>query len=183
MFPLDTLEVLATTDCGATFISVWKKFGYELQTVNDPNYTYTPAFVPKRAEEWKSNRVNLLPYLNGANFQLYFTSKGNKQNSIWLDNINITSQKLPQRLKDQGYLIYPNPFNNTFLIHHSAVEPPVDLQSVQVFNSAGQLVWDKSYNGNAARQITVDLKQLASGLYILKMTYTNKTILEKLVKH
>ncbi len=183
VFPLDTLEVLATTDCGATFVSVWKKFGYELQTVNDPNYTYTPAFVPKRAEEWKSNRVNLLPYLNGANFQLYFASKGNKQNSIWLDNINITSQKLPQRLKDQGYLIYPNPFNSTFLIHHSAVEPPVDLQSVQVFNSAGQLVWDKSYNGNAARQITVDLKQLASGLYILKMTYTNKTILEKLVKH
>lgn len=183
VFPLDTLEVLATTNCGATFISVFKKYGFELQTVNDPNYTYTAPFVPKRQEEWKSNRINLLPYLNGANFQLYFTSKSNKQNNIWLDNINITSQKLPQRLKDQGYLIYPNPFNSTFLIHHSAVEPPVDLQSVQVFNAAGQLVWDKSYNGNAARQITIDLKRLANGFYILRMTYRNKTVLEKLVKN
>lgn len=183
VFPLDTLEVLATTDCGATFVSVWKKYGFELQTVNDPNYTYTAPFIPKRQEEWKSNRVNLLPYLNGANFQLYFTSKGNKQNNIWIDNINITSQKLPQRLKDQGYLIYPNPFSHSFLIHHSAVEPPVDLQSAQVFNSAGQLVWEKSYNGNAARQITIDLKNVANGLYILKMTYTNKTVLEKLVKN
>jgi hypothetical protein len=86
-------------------------------------------------------------------------------------------------LKDQGYLIYPNPFNSTFLIHHSAVEPPVDLQTVQVYNSAGQLVWDKRYNGNADRQITVDLKNMARGMYILKMIYTNKTVVERIVKN
>jgi len=182
VFPLDTMEILATSDCGATFTSVWKKFGFELQTVNDPNYTFTDVFVPRRQAEWKSNRIYLSPFVGSNNFQLYFASKGNKQNSIWLDNINITSQKLPERLKLQGYLIYPNPFNNTFLIHHSAVEPPVDLQSVQVFNAAGQLVWDRRYNGNADRQITVDLKTLSGGLYILKMIYTNKTIVERIVK-
>ena len=32
VFPLDTLEVLATTDCGITFTSVWKKWGDALQT-------------------------------------------------------------------------------------------------------------------------------------------------------
>jgi hypothetical protein len=114
---------------------------------------------------------------------LYFAAKGNKQNNIWLDNINITAQTLPQRLKDQGYLIYPNPFNSSFLIHHSAVEPPVSLQAAQVYNAGGQLVWDRRYNGNAARQITVDLKNLAQGVYILKMLYTNKTIVERLVKN
>jgi hypothetical protein len=182
VFPLDTLEILATSDCGATFTSVWKKFGFELQTVNDPNYTFTDVYIPRQKEEWKANRVYLTPYVGSSSFQLYFASKGNKQNSIWLDNINITSQKLPQRLKDQGYLIYPNPFNNTFLIHHSAAEPPVDLQSVQVFNAAGQMVWEKRYNGNAARQIIVDCKALSGGLYILKMIYTNKTIVERIVK-
>jgi hypothetical protein len=183
VFPLDTLEILATSDCGATFTPVWKKFGNELQTVNDPNYTYTDVFSPVRAAEWKRFRVYLTPFVGSSNFQLYFASRGNKQNNIWLDNINIYSQTLPRRLKDQGYLIYPNPFNNSFLIHHSAVEPPVDLQSAQVYNAAGQLVWDKRYNGNADRQITVDLGNKANGVYVLKLIYTNKTVIERIVKH
>ncbi len=182
VFPLDTLEIMATTDCGATFTAVWKKWGDALQTVNDPNYSYNTPLVPK-ANEWRSEKVYLSPFVGTDNFQLYFAMKGNKQNNLWLDNININTQTLPQRLKEQGYLIYPNPFNSSFLIHHSAVEPPVDLQSVSVFNSAGQMVWSKEYNGNAARQITVDLKGLANGLYVLKMIYTNKTIVEKIVKH
>jgi hypothetical protein len=183
VFPLDTLEILATTDCGDSFISVWKKWGNELQTVNNPNNANDPAFTPVIAEEWKSAKVYLSPFTGSANFQLYFAMKGNKQNNLWIDNINITSQTLPQRLKDQGYLIYPNPFNSSFLIHHSAVEPPVDLQAVQVFNAAGQLVWSKDYNGNAARQITVDLKNTAKGMYVLKMIYSNKTVVEKLIRN
>ena len=182
VFPLDTLEVLATNDCGVTFTSAWKKFGYELQTVNDPNYTSTLAFTPSLKKQWKANSIYLSPFVGSTNFQLYFVSKGNKQNSIWLDNINITEQKLPQRLKDQGYLIYPNPFNNSFLIHHSAAEPPITLQAIQVFNAAGQRVWDKRYNGNAGRKINVELDKLAGGIYILKMIYSNKTIVERIVK-
>ena len=183
VFPLDTLELLATSNCGQTFTSIWKKWGNELQTVNDPSYSYTGVFVPANSAEWSKKRIYLSPLIGANNFQLYFAAKGNKQNNIWLDNINITAQTLPQRLKNQGYLIYPNPFNSSFLIHHSAVEPPVDLQSAQVFNGAGQLVWDKRYNGNAARQITVDLKNLAQGVYVLKLMYTNKTIVERLVKN
>ncbi len=182
VFPLDTLEILATADCGASFTSVWKKWGAELQTINDPNYAYNSAFVPRNAREWKRVKVYLSPYIGSDNFQLYFNMKGNKQNNLWIDNINIRSLKLPQRLKDQGYLIYPNPFNQSFLIHHSAVEPPVDLQAVQVFNSAGQLVWGKTYNGNADRRITVDLGGKAAGVYILKLIYTHKTLVERIVK-
>ena len=182
ILPLDTLEVFATTDCGLTFTSVWKKWGDALQTVNDPNYSWTTPFVP-RASEWRKERAYLTPFVGASNFQLYFTMKGNKQNNLWLDNININGQRLPQRLRDQGYLIYPNPFAGTFLIHHSAVEAPVDLQAVQVFNGAGQMVWSKDYNGNAARQITVDLRSMASGLYILKMIYTNRTVVERIVKN
>ena len=183
VFALDTLEVLATFDCGATFTSVWKKWGDELQTVNDPNYTSTSSFVPTIKDQWKSKRIYLTPIVGANNFQLYFAAKSNKLNNIWIDNINISSKTLPQRLKDQGYLIYPNPFNSSFLIHHSAIEPPVDLQSAQVFNSGGQLVWEREYNGKAERQITVDLKNMSNGVYILKMIYTNKTVIERIVKN
>ena len=183
VFPVDTLELLATSNCGQTFTPIWKKWGNELQTVNEPNLTNTSAFVPANATEWSSKRIYLTPLVGAGNFQIYFAAKGNKQNNIWLDNISITAQTLPQRLKNQGYLIYPNPFNSSFIIHHSAVEPPITLKAAQVFNAAGLLVWDRRYNSNAARQITVDLKNMAQGVYILKMMYTNKIVVERLVKN
>ena len=182
ILPLDTLEIMATKDCGATFITVYKKWGNELQTLNNPDNTVTAPFIPAKQSDWKNKKIYLNPIVGTDNFQLYFAVKGNKQNNLWLDNINITSQILPKRLKQQGYLIYPNPFNNSFLIHHSAVEPPVNLQSVQVFNTAGQIVWDKRYNGNASRQIIVELNNQARGVYILKLIYKNKTVVERIVK-
>ncbi len=181
-FPLDTLQILATKDCGKTFTSIWEKWGEALQTTANTNNTNSNFFIPDSKADWKKQRIYLTPLVGADNFQLYFAVKGNKQNNLWLDNINITSQILPQRLKKQGYLIYPNPFNESFLIHHSAVQPPVDLQSVQVFNAAGQLVWSRQYNGNAERQITVSVKSLSAGIYVLKLMYTNKTIVERIIK-
>ena len=182
VLPLDTLEVMVTTDCGATYQSVWKKWGNELQTVNDPNISDTLGYVPSAyGSPWRNINIYLTPYVNYNNYQVYFVAKTNKQNNIWMDNINIYSKTLPQRLKDQGYLIYPNPFSNSFLIHHTTA--PVDLQATQVYNSTGQLVWEQHYNGDASNQITVDMKKMASGVYVLKMVYSNKTIVERLVKN
>ncbi|MEP7107523.1 MAG: T9SS type A sorting domain-containing protein [Ferruginibacter sp.] len=181
VLPLDTMELLITSDCGDSFTSVWKKWGEELQTVNDPNYSNTTSFVPNVPEEWKSGRVFLTPYLGSGSFQVYFSAKSNKQNNIWIDNVNISSKTLPQRLKNQGYLIYPNPFRNSFLVHH--VLPPVELRAMQVFNSAGQLVWDNRYNANALTELNVDLKNLAKGVYILKMIYASRIVVERIVKN
>jgi hypothetical protein len=181
VLPLDTLEVLVTTDCGVTYQSAWKKWGYELQTVIDPSFSDTVAFVPSSGSQWKNANVYLTPLVGNNNYQAYLVAKSNKQNNLWIDNINIYSKTLPQLLKNQGYLIYPNPFNSSFLIHHLVA--PVDLQDVQVFNAAGQLVWEQGYNGDASGQITVDMRKMAKGVYALKMVYSNRTVVEKLVKN
>ncbi len=180
LLPQDTLEIFVTQDCGVSFTSVWKKWGTDLQTATAPVSSTVPPFVPNTANEWKSVRIYVTPVVGRNPFQIYISSKGNKQNNLWLDNVNISSKTLPQRLKNQGYLIYPNPFQSSFLLHH--FQPPVQLQALQVFNSAGQLVWDKRFNGNANTEINVNLGNLSRGIYILKMIYSNKTIVERIVK-
>jgi hypothetical protein len=182
VLPLDTFEILTTSDCGLTFSSAWKKWGYQLQTVNDPSYSNTDIFTPTLKSEWKHERVFLTPGIGGADFQVYFVMRGNKQNILWLDNVNIASITLPQKLKDQGYLIYPNPSNGNFILHHYAVEPPVSLQSIQVYSASGQLVWQKTYNGNADRRININLQKLSGGIYAVKLIYRNKTVIEKIIK-
>ena len=60
--------------------------------------------------------------------------------------------------------------------------PPTDLRSAQVYNAAGQLVWDRRFNGNAVTEVNVDLGRLARGMYILKLIYTDKIRVERIVK-
>ncbi len=180
VFPLDTLEILITKDCGLTFTSVWKKWGDQLQSLEDPNYAYVPGYTPTQGAEWKHVHIYLTPFVGSSNYQVYFVAKNNKQNNLWIDNINISSRTVPTKVKNQGYGIYPSPFTSTFRIHHWVA--PVDLQAAQIYNSIGELVWDKRFAGNANTEEFVDMSKLARGVYVLKMTYASKTIYERIVK-
>jgi Secretion system C-terminal sorting domain/CARDB len=179
-FPIDTLEVDITQDCGQTFTPVWKKWGIELQTINEPNSASGTAFIPNSATQWRNINLYLNPVIGTGSFQAYFVAKSNRQNNLYLDNLNIYTKKLPQRLKEQGYLLYPNPFSNSFIIRHYHV--PTTLRSIAIFNSVGQMVWERDVNGTANTEMTVDLPNLAAGVYIVKLNYLEKTVVQRIVK-
>ena len=109
-----------------------------------------------------------------------FRNINNKGNNTFLDNINMYSLTLPAKLKQDGYLVTPNPFSGGFTIRHYL--RPVDLRGIQITNAAGQLIWERKYSGNAVSNIPVDLSRLASGVYNVKMIYTNRVITQRLVK-
>ncbi len=180
--PLDTLEVLATNDCGATLTSVYKKWGNELQTVNDPNMPQTAEFVPNSRTQWRRETINLSNYVGRGPLQLVFRNTNNFENNIYVDNIDLTTKTLPAKLKEQGYLIYPSPFSSSFTIQHYL--SPTELRGIAVYNSVGQRVYAQTYGaGGASSSIQVDMSRVASGLYTVVLRYTNRTISQKIVKH
>lgn len=174
----DTLDLQITTDCGKTFTSLWKKSGSELQTLANPNGATGARFVPTAAD-WMNIKIDLSSY-QGTDFQLSFTSRANRQNNLYIDNINIYGVIVPERLKKQGYLVYPSPFHETFIIRN--YEQPLSFESASVFNSFGQLVWTKRFNGNAFKEENVDLTGMARGVYFVKLKYKDRTVVERVVK-
>ncbi|HUZ61888.1 MAG TPA: choice-of-anchor J domain-containing protein [Hanamia sp.] len=172
----DTLELQVTTDCGQTFTTIWKNWGTNLQTAsNSPGTEFVPT-----ANEWAHVNINLSNYLGSQDFQVYFVAKSNQQNDLYIDNINIYGITVPARLKQQGYLIYPNPFTQQFIIRNYQV--PVTLQSAHIYNSVGQLIWSKEYNGNGYTEMPVDLGNAPAGVYFLKLQYTDRAVVQKIVK-
>lgn len=173
----DTMEVLVTTDCGRTFTTVWKNWGTNLQTTARLTPT---SFIPS-SSDWKNISLNVFPYVGTKDFQVYFVNKGNGQNNLYLDNVNIYGIKVPQLLKEQGYLFYPNPFHSQFFIRN--YEVPVTLQAAKIYNTVGQLIWSQTYHGNAYTLMPVDLSAAPPGVYIIKLFYTNRTVEQKIVKY
>ena len=76
--------------------------------------------------------------------------------------------------------MYPNPFQDQFIIRN--YEEPVKFQSAALFNSMGQRVWMQEYNGAAFKEVVVQTAKFPKGVYTLKLYYTDKTIVEKIVK-
>ena len=181
---MDTLSVLVSKDCGNTFTTVYKKWGSALQTTLTPDKPYDEEFFPT-ANLWRRDSVNLGTVLGNTEeqFQIYFRVTSNFENNIFLDDIELKTKSLPELLKEQGYLISPNPFKTNFSIWH--YKPPTALQYVNIYTSTGQLVWSKKYTGNAEMIITVNLQDLASGVYIVNLGYSDdrKKVSQRILKY
>jgi len=177
--PMDTLELQITQDCGQTFTTIWKKWGADLQTFGDANSATGTAFTPNNTQ-WKNINIYLNPFIGTKDFQVYFVAKSNHQNNLYIDNVNVYTKTLPERLKSQGYLIYPSPFRNSFIIRNYQV--PITLQSISIYNATGQLIWTKNLNGTGYTEMPVDFSNEAAGIYIIKLKYTDKTVIERIVK-
>ena len=178
--PLDTLSVLVTADCGNTFTTVYKKWGKDLRTVTTP---LSDPFFPSSSDEWRRDTVDLTAFADQSPIQLLFRVTNNYENNVFVDNVNVFTTAVPKLLKEQGYLILPNPFRQSFAVWH--YKPPTTLRSLKVYNSVGQLVWRKDYNGNASNYIRVDLFNKAAGVYVVRLEYqdASKNVSGKVVKY
>ena len=170
----DTLQVDMTKDCGITWTTIYKKWGTNLQTAP----TNDSEFIPT-ANQWRTDSLNLSSQINkGDLIRFRFRDINNNSNDIYLDNVRFYSKL--NLLQEKGFLIYPNPFKNYINIQYYS--QPTNLQSIVVYNTMGQRVKTISYNGNANSNETIDLSNLPSGLYIIQLIYTDKKIVEKMVK-
>jgi PKD repeat protein len=84
----DSLRVLVSTDCGSTWTAVYSKGGFSgLQTSADNS---TSAFVPTTAAQWRTETVNMTPYVGQPNVIVKFQNRSGWGQNLYLDNINIT---------------------------------------------------------------------------------------------
>lgn len=179
--PLDTLEVLVSRDCSATFTTVYKKWGEDLQTVNDPNTYQTNQFLAAPGT-WRKETIDLTSMGANGPLMVFFRITSNYENNIFIDNVNLSTRILPAQLKQKGYLVLPTPFQNRFGVWHLAT--PGTLKYINVYNSAGQLVWTKQFSGNAQKMEMVDLSGKAAGVYIVNVGYQDayRNISERILK-
>ena len=180
--PIDTLEVLLTKDCGATFTTVYKKWGEDLQTINNPNFPKTEEFIPGNTNLWRRESIDLTQYANDPSVMVAFRVTNNFENNIFIDNVSLTTRTLPALLKQRGYLVLPTAFQNSFAIWHH--QTPTKLKFVTVTNSAGQIVYTKQFNGNAQKYETINLAGRSAGIYFVHIGYVDeyRNVVEKVIK-
>jgi hypothetical protein len=171
----DTLEVLVSKDCGASFTSLYKKSGSALNTDNDPTDAY---FIPA-ADEWRKDSISLASYINNGKILIAFRGETSPHNNIYLDNIRLRTVIVNPKLKESGFLVTPNPVRN--MLNVQFYPPPTDLRSIVLYSVTGQKVKEVNAAGNGTLY-QIDVASLPAGMYILAARFVNKMIQRKIIK-
>lgn len=173
----DTLEVMISLDCGATYTSLYKKWGSSLVTVNTP---ITSAFVPN-ASQWRKDSINLTAYIGQGDLLIAFRHATGYENNVYLDDIRITPIVVLANLKAKGVLVYPNPTTASAKLQF--YPQPEKLKAIRLYDIRGALL--RTWNitaGAASNSYTIDLSAQSAGLYIIRAYFDDRVVTQKIVK-
>ncbi|HEY1199678.1 MAG TPA: M43 family zinc metalloprotease, partial [Niastella sp.] len=173
----DTLQVLVSTNCGSTWTSLYKKWGGALITRNGITKS---EFIPS-ASEWRKDSVNLTPYINKGSIMIAFANSNGNENNVYIDDINLYKKGSHANLNGQEYVITPNPSSGPLTIQFGTT--PVNLKGISLYNSLGQKIAEKIIGNNTpATLYRFNLSQYASGVYVVRLVYSDHTVSRKIIR-
>jgi len=174
----DELEVFCSTNCGATWTSIYMKAGTTLTTAP----LTTVAFVPN-ATQWR-NEVVALPAgaSNNASVLIKFTATSDYGNNLYIDNVNlgqlVTGVKSIANSQFDA-ILFPNPSSE--FTNLNVTTKTASTAKVLVYNTIGQLVSEKSVTLNEGfNNVTIDTKTLSNGIYNIVLSTNNGNTVKKL---
>jgi hypothetical protein len=174
----DKLEVEVSTDCGATWTSIFDKSGAPLST----RPAMTGAYTSVAASEWRQETISLSSVAGQNDVLVRFKGTSDYGNNLFLDEVVIPNTV---SVKEQATSIplrtYPNPVaDELFIDFNQAVNGAV---RVQILNSLGQLVLEHATAiENTEAKISLNVASLPAGIYTVQSVVNGKSQISKIVK-
>ena len=173
----DTLAVLISTDCGATWNQLYKKFSSALTTIT-PVFS-TTTFTPT-ATQWRQETISLTAYATSNNALVKFRNTTDYENQLYLDDINITNTiGIKTEAASVGINIQPNPSaDGKFVV--DVKQNQAEVSRLNVYDILGNKVYEINQNIPTG-QYNMDLSHLSNGTYFVEITTSNKPVFTKIV--
>ena len=171
----DGLRVEASIDCGETFTEIYFKNGMDLSTL--PGYETTPSWTPSSADHWRTETVDLTPFL-GKNVMFRFVNICSYGNSTFLDNINITGVVSTPEYNMSEFTMYPNPAGDAV---HILFEYITEDTGINIYNLLGQPVYTLENISTNNNLVTINTTGLSSGVYFVSVKEGTNFTTKKLV--
>lgn len=177
----DKLRLLASNNCGQTWVQRWVKTGTSLSTVSG---ALSSAFTPQSfSTDWRMESVNLTSNANDTNvrFKFEFTSGGG--NNLYIDDINISGPTGVSDLQSQltAFAVYPNPASDKATIGISLESGQEVL--LKVYDMIGRETATLA-NGNlvsGSHQYELNTSDLPKGIYLVRLNVGGSSFVQKLV--
>lgn len=165
----DSLQVLISSDCGATWTSLYAKQGEELALgiTTVPN-GYAP-YYPLTDEEWHTEEISLDTFAE-SNVLIRFKYINDNGGNIFIDDIHVGSALGIADFNKNIINVYPNPATDKVTITGLTDGTVVSLYAI-----SGQKLLEVTVNGDTA----IDISSLAKGMYFLNTSKGSSKIVKR----
>jgi len=171
----DTLEVVVSTDCGATWTSIYKKWQDSLATVAPVS---TP-FAPTTIADWREETLDLTPFAFSDNVIIKFRNINNNQNNLYIDDVNLSMLVgIKEHLDGNVVSIYPNPTTGNVTINTASLKS-TSLR-ITLSDALGKTVLVKNVT-LPVNTVGLDLSPFSNGVYLIHLDDGNESFTNKLV--
>lgn len=170
----DGMRIEISTDCGASFTSIYEKTDLILSTV--PNYV-TSNWSPSAVTDWRTETVDLSAYEGNDQVVFRFININGYGNSTFIDNINVAGTlSVNDNSLNSNLSLYPNPAENNVTVRLNNTF----INTVTVHDIFGKEVMNITAAANQ-QIININSSSLASGLYLVGVKTDNGTAIKKLI--
>ncbi len=171
----DKLMVQASTDCGATWTTLFDKSGAPLSTRAPMSSAYTsPA-----AAEWRMETVQVGSLAGQSSVVLRFRGVSDYGNNLFIDEINLPATVSVLETSALPLKVYPNPVNNQLMV---VLPEGQQKGQFQLRNQLGQVVLNLDLQGEAEQTHAIEVGTLATGIYMAELISAGKLYSQKVVK-
>jgi len=169
----DKLEVLVSSDCGATWTSVYNKQGATLATLaaSTANYT-TPS-----ASDWRNESISLASFGSADKLIIKFKATSAYGNNVFVDNIMIGGTLAIVEFEEIPAQIYPNPASQIATVAFESTGAYV----VTLTDASGRVVQTISDTTTGSAQVEFNVSQLTAGVYMVNIMSNGKMTAKSLV--
>lgn len=95
-----------------------------------------------------------------------------------VDNFVIAGTLSNQNFELQNIVLYPNPSTGIFNIALGTIEPT----AIDVYDVTGKVVWSKKDFAIANAEVSMDLSNVAQGIYFVKITAGDQSTVKRIIK-
>jgi len=179
----DTLEVLVSTDCGATYTSLFKKAGTDLSGHDEPllnPLSLEAIAVAKDESKYRPFTIDVSQLAGQENVAFKFSYISALGGYIYLDDVSVSNSPVATKevvVKQSVLNLFPNPVEGQLQV---ALNNGKSIESVIAYNMNGQEVLNSKGSGSSVQQI--DVRHLAAGIYWLQLKSGNDWFKAKFIK-
>ena len=169
----DGFRVDISTDCGASWDSIYSAFGTDLQTTGYVNSPWYPT-----CGSWATDSLDLTAHgYNGDTIMVRFVAINDYGNRFFMDNVNINGLNILNvenvETNDFNISIYPNPTKGIF-----NVRTDTDELEITIYSALGKQMQQKRISGGFEK---INLQEQAKGVYFVELKSGNKIKQRKLL--
>lgn len=182
----DTLIIYLSDDCGETWnriFTTWEAGAGTFATVPKT----TSFFAPQTSEDWCGNgwgsdcyNLDLSAWANYSGIKIAFETYNRIGNNLYIDNVSLSNSTDNRPVKElSGFLnVYPNPADHMCTI---VFDKPVNNYELRILDQLGKECLTKKGDNSSIPNLSLDVSDLAAGVYIISVSTTDKTWLKKLI--